>query len=188
MATLKKFPNIRRFAWSSSKQQKWNTTVQKSASGRARTMTNQLYPEWTISASLPAITDAEARTLLGFVALLKGSFEPFLWLDPEDYKEIAAPLAEISSGKYQAIIRMGEFVEYAACIENVTVYVDGVAQAVSAYTVSDGVVTFKTPPASENITADYTYYWKVMLSDDGITVNKIFADINKCSLKMVVAR
>lgn len=185
---MKKFPNIRSFAWNSSKQQKWSTTIQKSASGRVRTMTNQLYPEWVISASYDMLTDAEANTLSGFVALLKGSFEPFLWLDPEDHKETAAPLAEISSGKFQTIVRIGEFVEYAAYIENVTVYVDGVAQETSAYTVSDGIITFKVAPTSENVTADYIYYWKVMLSDDGLTINKKFRNINKCTIKMVVAR
>ena len=30
--------------------------------------------------------------------------------------------------------------------------------------------------------------YKVMLADDGLTINKIFADVNKCDLKMVVAR
>ena len=48
---MRKFPNIRDFAWNSSFAEKWNTTVQKSASGRVRTLTNQLYPAWTITAS-----------------------------------------------------------------------------------------------------------------------------------------
>lgn len=188
MAELKKFPNIRRFAWSSSKQQKWNTTVQKSASGRVRTMTNQLYPEWTISASLPAISDAEARTLLGFTALLKGSYEPFLWLDPEDYQATGVQLAP-TYGYYQCVMVMGSYAEPAEYIEDLVVYVNGVEQDESAYTVDRGAITFNDALAVDAVvTADYIYYWKVMLSDDGLTINKIFADVNKCSLKMVVAR
>ena len=184
---IKKFPNIRRFAWNSTKQQKWNTEVQRSASGKVRTMTSQLYPYWTITASLPAITDAEANTLHGFVALLKGSYEPFLWLDPEDYRLEGQTLSEVSSGKYQAVIRLGDHTEPAEYIEEVTVYVGGVKQDASLYTVADGYITLKTP-TSEVVKADYTYYWKVMLADDGLTITKIFQNINKASLKMVVAR
>lgn len=84
---MRKFPELRKFSWNSIFEEKWNTTVQKSASGRVRTLTNQLYPAWTIKASYPALTDAHADELLGFVALIKGSFEAFLWLDPEHNTE-----------------------------------------------------------------------------------------------------
>lgn len=184
---VKKFPNIRRFSWNSTKQEKWSTEVQKSASGRVRTMTSQLYPAWTITASYPAITDAEAAELLGFVALLKGSFEPFLWLDPEDNRAIGQTLAEVASGKYQAVIKMGEYVEPAEYIEDVAVYVGGVKQDASKYTVADGYITLKTP-TSEVVKADYTYYWRVMLADDGLSITKKFLNVNTATIKMVVAR
>lgn len=77
---MRKFPKLRKFSWNSTFEEKWNTTVQKSASGRVRTLTNQLYPAWAIKASYPALTDAQADELLGFVALIKGSFEAFLCL------------------------------------------------------------------------------------------------------------
>ena len=98
---MRKFPELRKFSWNSTFEERWNTTVQKSASGRVRTLTNQLYPAWTIKASYPALTDAQADELLGFVALIKGSFEAFLWLDPEHNTEKSAPLAQVSSSKYQ---------------------------------------------------------------------------------------
>lgn len=186
--TIKKFPAIRRFAWNSSKQQKWNTSVQRSASGKVRTMTNQLYPEWTITATLPAITDEEARELLGFVAGLKGAYEPFLWLDPEDFEVVGVKLVPVE-GAYQAVILMGDYAEPAEYIEDAVVYVDGKKQDLTAYTVTRGTIVFTSPPApTATVTADYTYYWKVMLADDGLTINKIFDDVNKCDLKMVVAR
>ena len=69
---MRKFPNIRDFAWNSSFAEKWNTTVQKSASGRVRTLTNQLYPAWTIKASYPALTDAQADgTMSALVEVLE---------------------------------------------------------------------------------------------------------------------
>lgn len=184
---LKKFPNIRRFAWESTKTEKWNTTIQRTASGRLRTMTNQLYPAWTIEASYNVITDEEARQLLGFVASLKGSSEPFLWLDPEDYEEKGQQLAQIDGVSYQAVMRQGDHLEPVEYIEDVKVYIDGVLQGSGTYTVAAGIVKFKTTPAGI-VTADYTYYWKVILSGDQLKIEKIFKDANKASITMEVAR
>ena len=182
----KKFPDIRRFAWDSSKKQSWNTTVQKSASGRIRTMTNQLYPAWTIKASYNALTDEEARQLLGFIAERKGCYEPFLWLDPEDYKATGVALVN-TNGYYQAVMNVGGYVEPVEYIEQVTVYVDGIKQAANTYSVEDGVIKFAVQPTG-NVTADYTYYWLVHFSEDGITINKIFDNINKASITLAVVR
>lgn len=187
---IKKFPELRKLAYSSTKTQNWNTQVQKSGSGKVRTLTNQLYPEWTITAKLIELTNAEARKLMGFAALLKGAHTPFLWLDPEDYEEKGIQLPLIANGIYQAVMKMGDYVEPVEYIEKVAVYVDGVKQANNAYTVTGGTVKFKTGPASTaKITADYTYYWKVMLADDGIETENIFVDFNKSkTFKMVTVR
>ena len=182
----KKFPDIIRFAWDISKKQSWNTTVQKSASGRIRTMTNQLYPAWTIKASYNALTDEEARQLLGFIAERKGCYEPFLWLDPEDYKATGVALVN-TNGYYQAVMNVGGYVEPVEYIEHVTVYVDGIKQAANTYSVEDGVIKFAVQPTG-NVTADYTYYWLVHFSEDGITINKIFDNINKASITLAVVR
>ncbi len=181
---MDKFPNIRKFSWKSKKKQSWNTQKQSSASGKVRTLTTQLYPLWTIEASYPALTDEETREIFGFCALHKGSNEPFLWLDPEDYQEKGIRLVGVN-GEYQAVMRMGDFVEPVDYIEDVTVYADGAE--VSGYTVDGGVIKFDVPPAGV-LTADYTYYWKVMLKDDGFSVDKIFKNINKATFTLVSAR
>ena len=95
-----------------------------------------------------------------------------------------------AAGTYQAVMKMGDYVEPIEYIEKVTVYIDGVKQNSNAYTVIDGLVKFKTAPASSaKVTADYTYYWKVMLADDGIETENIFIDFNKSkTFKMVTVR
>ena len=95
--TLKKFPeDLNGLAWESIKSMEWNTKVQKSGSGKVRTLTTQLLPNWTIETKFQILTDEQYRKLLGFVALLKGAHIPFLWLDPEDYEEkgIQLPLSK----------------------------------------------------------------------------------------------
>lgn len=179
------FPNNPKFSWDSKKTQKWNTNKQTSGSGMTRTQTNQLLPLWTIEASYPGLSDDEARELLGFVALCKGSFEPFFWLDPEDYQATNQVLAPISNTQYQAVMVQGGFVEAVEYIDNVTVRVNG--SVVYNYTVSGGVITFNTAPSGE-VTADYRYYWKVRFADDGIAVAKVYKNINRASFKLEVVR
>lgn len=187
---LKKFPQLKSLTFSSTKKQSWSTKIQKSGSGRVRTMTSQLMPEWTITARLGRLSDKEARQLMGFVALLKGAHEPFLWLDPEDNKERGVRLGMIFPGTYQAVMRMGDYVEPVYYIEDVTVYADGTKVDPSMYSVSDGTIRFSgAPPASAAITASYTYYWKVMFAEGGMETENIFYNFNRSkTFKMVTVR
>lgn len=161
-----------------------------SGSGKTRSMTNQLYPQWIISAKLLHLTREEANELMGFVALLKGNYEPFLWLDPEDYEEKGVQLPMVSPGVYQAVMRIGGYTEPVDYIENVTVYIDGVKQSSGTYSVTNGMVKFSvSPSASSKVTADYTYYWKVRFAQDEMEIQNIFVNLNDSkTFKMVSAR
>lgn len=182
---MKFFPDLRRFSWESTKEQKWETSVQRSASGKIRTNTNQLLPRWVITAAYPALTDDEARELQGFVASCKGGFEPFFWLDPEDYQATKQVLAPLGNNQYQAVMVQGDYVEAVEYIDNVTVYVNG--NVVYNYNVDGGVITFTSTPNGE-VTADYRYYWKMRFVDDGISVPRIFRNVNRPTLKMEIVR
>lgn len=169
---------------------RFNTQVQTSGSGLVRTMTNLHYPDWVISTKLHYLTDQDARVLFGFVALVKGAYEPFLWHDPEDNHEEKVQLPLISPGRYQAVMKFGDYVEPAAHIENVTVYVSGTQIATSSYTVQNGYITITPAPAAGAIiTASYDYWWKVRFKDDGMGIKKVFADINRSKVfKLEVTR
>lgn len=185
---VKKFPSIKGLAWSSSKSQKWQITIQRTSSGRVRTLTNQLYPQWSIVAKYNALSDANARIIQGFIADIKGSYEPFYWLDPEDNKAINMPLAKLSDITYQTCMQLGDHIEPVSYIEDLKIYFDGVLQE-TGYTENAGVITFATAPSSSiKITADYTYFWRVQLDGDGITINRSFRDANSVELRMVTAR
>ena len=183
------FPNNRRFAWESKKSQDWNTVSERSASGKLRTLTNQLYPHWTIEASYPKLTDEEQRELLGFFALLKGDFEPFYWLDPEDYQVTGQQLAvdPNTPGAYPCVMVQGDYVEPVAYVDQLKIYVDGVEAQASSYTLQDGVIKFQQVPAG-TVTADYRYYWKVRFAQGSLTVEKRFKNVNKASFKLEVVR
>lgn len=190
MVTYKKFPNLPRLAWDSEKQMSFNTQVQRSGAGRTRTMTNLHYPDWTITTKINYLTDEQARQLFGFVAMVKGAYEPFLWKDPEDCHVDKVQLPLISIGLYQCVMKMGEYVEPTAQVEKATVYVSGVQQTPDKYTIEGGTIRFKQVPVSSAIvTATYDYYWLVRFKDDGMGVKKVFQDINRSkSFKLEVVR
>ena len=178
--TVKIWPVMTGIAMQSSKSQKWNTTIEKSGSGKKRSNTNQLLPLWTIEVKHAILSDADYKKIMGFVALLKGAHEPFFWLDPEDYQETGITLAKLSSGVYQCVMKFGDYVEAVEYVDQLKVYVDGVLQAASAYTVSGGVITFATAPGSTAVvTADYRYYWKVHIPADGISAKHIFTNFKQ---------
>lgn len=187
---LRKFPqNIRHFTWNSKFRESWNTQIQTTGSGKSKTMTNQLYPGWTITESIGFMTNEMADELMGFIALVKGAYEPFLWLDHSKYHEDEVQIAMTSPGRYQAVIKTGKYTEPAEFIEDVTVWVNGKLME-TGYTTSNGAILFSTPPSgSDIVTASYTYWWKVRFKDDGMGINRIFDDLNSSdSFKMEVVR
>ena len=96
-------------------------------------------------------------------------------------------MAQVSSSKYQCVARIGSYVEPVEYVENVTVLVNGAIVPTTNYTVSGGIITFRQIP-SGTVTANYTYYWKVILADDGLTISKKFDNINTAEIKLEVAR
>lgn len=178
--TVQIWPVMSNIVMRSSKSQKWNTTIETVGSGRKRSNTNQLLPKWDISVKFWKLTDTEYKTIMGFVALLKGAHQPFYWLDPEDHQETGIQLPKNTDGSYQCVMKMGNYVEAVEYVDQLKVYVDGVEQSSSTYTVSNGAITFGTSPGSTAIvTADYRYYWKVHLPGDGISLEHIFKNFKQ---------
>lgn len=178
--TVKIWPVMTGIEMRSSKSPKWNTQIEKSGSGRKRSNTNQLLPLWTISVKYWKLSDADYKTILGFMAILKGAHEPFFWLDPDDYQETGIQLPRNSNGSYQCVMKFGNYVEAVEYVDNVKVYIDGVLQAANTYSVSGGTITFSnTPSASAAVTADYRYYWRVHIPADTITMTNIFKNFKQ---------
>ncbi|WP_295237481.1 DUF2460 domain-containing protein [Veillonella sp.] len=188
MATLKKFPNINTLEWKSTKAQKWNTVVKTSGAGKVRTLTTWQRPQYTITTAFAYLTPAQYKTLMGFFASIKGGHQPFLWLDPEDYEEKGIRLGVGSDGKWQAMRKMGDYLEPVEYIENLVLYADG--QKVGSVKVDKGLITTTaTISPTAIITADYTYYWKVRLSGDEFTAELQYKNIYKSkSMKLVTVR
>ena len=83
--------------------------------------------------------------------------------------------------------RFGDYTEPVAYVENVKLYADGTL--IEHVTTDGGMIrTSDTVSPDAVITADYTYYWKVLLSGD-FTAELEYKDVYKSkSFKLVTAQ
>lgn len=184
---IKKFPNINSLDWNSSKSQSWDTKVKTSGSGKVRTMTTWRYPRYTITTSFAILNTQQYRTIMGFFASTKGGTEPFLWLDPEDNHEQGIVLGKGIDRQWNAIRKMGDYIEPVEYIEDIVLYADG--KPLQHVDNNKGILTTKDE-VNDNavITADYTYYWKVRLNGE-FTAELKYNNIYKSkAMKLVTVR
>ena len=160
-------------AWNSTKTQKWNTEIQKSASGRRKTLSRWSYPEYELNCSYTCLNPAEIDYVAGFFAKMRGQAEIFLWRDDQDYK-IENSLIGIGDGfttGFQLLRDLGgQFYEPILDVVPGTlkVFVDGIETPVTLE--DDGWIEFLTAPAAgAAITISCEYYWRVAFADDSLT-------------------
>lgn len=146
------FPNLPGLRWGQTKTPMWSTKVQKAASGRELRAAYYSYPLWKFRLSyevLRANALAELQTLVGFFNARQGSFDTFLYEDPDD-KAVTGQvfgLANPSQPRYQLVRDFGGFVEPVLALKGApAIFVGGVLkQADVDYTLSStGLVTFLT--------------------------------------------
>ena len=184
------FPlNARRVKWDSTVEQDWTVNEQTSASGKSRTQTSQSLPAWVFTITFPALSSEERNKLFAFFTRVKGSTLPFFYKDAEDYKAEKVTLPKNTDGTYQLVAWMNGQQEPIYYADSLTVYVDGTAQDSTAYTVSDGAITFTTAPASTaKVTATYEYWWKVRFSKSKLQIKQRAKNLFQCEMSLKVVR
>ena len=180
------FPTLPGLAWSVIKAPRFATRVQRAVNGRELRVLDQPCPVWTWTLTYSLLRDAwdtrgpaalgagydELRMLAGFFLQQQGAFLPFLFTDPTDCRVAGQMLGtgNASANAFQLVRNMAAFAEPVTAPDTVAaVYLDGIVQNPSTYTVADdtGLVTFTTPPpAGKVVTADFTYRFRVRFADD----------------------
>jgi uncharacterized protein (TIGR02217 family) len=168
------FPTLQGLKWGITKTPMWSTKTQKSANGRELRAAYFSYPLWKFSLSyevLRANAMAELQTLVGFFNARQGSFDSFLYQDPDD-KWVTAQAFGVGDGvttKFQLVRDYGGFVEPVVATSGTpSIYVAGTLKTLTThYTLVDGLVTFTTPPASGAIlTWTGGFYYRVRFLQD----------------------
>lgn len=192
-------PTLKGLGWPVVRTAMWNTGVQRSISGKRTAVAFQAYPlyqwELTYNYLMADSVNLDMQTLLAFFNSLQGQLDTFLYEAPDDNSVTGQNLGTgdgvtTDFQLVRAMVGVGySYVEPILAPKHVsTVYVNGVAVSGSAWTVSSwgsatpGVITFtpgNVPPVGQAVTADFTFYWPVALTDDSLELNAFLSQIYK---------
>jgi len=159
----------------------WDTIVQQAISGMETRVAKQSSPRWKWELTYNVLRSnaafGELQALAGFFNARQGMFDTFLYQDADDNAVTGQQIGagDGSTAVFQLIRNFGGFVEPVLAPNNVSaVYLNGVVQS-SGWSVSNwggtapGQLTFSSPPGSGvAITADFSYYFPVRMSEDSV--------------------
>ena len=111
------FPTLPGLKWGTTRTPQWSTQVQQASSGREMRAAFWSYPRWKYSLSYEVLRAGnglqELQQLVGFFNARRGSFDSFLYEDPDDCTATAQQFGVVETGRtvYQLARAFGGFVE-----------------------------------------------------------------------------
>jgi uncharacterized protein (TIGR02217 family) len=199
------FPRLRGAAWNFHLAPQWATTVQTARSGRSTRTRWRQQPLVKISISYGQSDDgflsdkapkpsddgspvySDFETLFGFLNQHAGEHASFLFqglnaIDLAKFTRAGEPIG-VGNGTttdFQLVRNIGGWQEAIYWPQGtVTVYVDGTA--VSATDLGNGKYRITAPTAGQNVTADFTFAYRVRFDADEIDFNNWMAEFWEAS-------
>lgn len=182
------FPSLTGLKWGVRRSPQWKTIKRESVSGREYRAANMTYPRYTYRIGYEFLRDKRAgvdelRTLVGFFNARKGSFDSFLFADPDDGAVTAENFGtgNGSTTQFQLARSFGGFQEPVYDLNGTPlIYKAGVLQTVTThYSISSaGLVTFVTAPtAGQALTWTGSYYWRCRFERDLVDFDKFMREL-----------
>ena len=168
------YPTLPGLAWGLTRTPIWKTGRSETASGREFAVSYMTYPRYVYRLQYEFLRETgsftELQTLVGFFNLMRGSFDSFLFLDPDD-TAVTAQQFGVGDGvttKFQLTRTRGGFAEpvFDLIAGTYAIYANDAIQN-SGVSITNGLVTFTTAPASNVVlTWTGTYYWRCAFIND----------------------
>lgn len=181
------FPALAGLGWSVKRAPLWKTRAQQAISGKETRLADWSYPAWRWELTFDFLratpAASEFQSLAGFFNQCQGAFGTFLYTDVDDNAVLGQSLG-VGDGvttAFQLVRSFGGFIEPVLAPNVVsTVYLSGIAQSPSAYSVSaaTGLLTFTAAPISgAAIAADFSYYFRCRFAEDTVDFEKFMATL-----------
>ena len=166
----------------------FNTTKKTSVGGREFRAANMIYPIYRYKLAYEFLRDLRAgvdelRTLVGFFNSRQGSFDSFLFNDPDD-NSVTAQSFGTGNGtttQFQLVRTFGGFTDPVYDLNGAPqIYKAGTLQTAGThYSIGlTGLVTFvSAPTAGQAITWTGSYYWRVRFEQDAAEVEKFMSQL-----------
>jgi uncharacterized protein (TIGR02217 family) len=180
------YPALPGLSWPVKRTPIWRSTGRQTATLREWRQTSMTYPRyrWTLQYEFlrGAAAYAEFQSLMGFFNARKGGYDTFLFTDPTDSSVTSQAFGtgDGSTTAFQLVRSMGGTAEPVFAVNGPpSIYKAGALQS-SGYTISSGVVTFSTAPASgQALTWSGSYYWRVRFDADELEAEQFAANFWK---------
>jgi uncharacterized protein (TIGR02217 family) len=179
------YPTLPGISWSFIRTPIWKTTIQPTQSGRELRSANMSYPIYKYTLTYDVLrsdpTFAELQTLIAFFNARSGSFDSFLFADPDDGVVTSGGFGtgDGVTKSFQLIKSYGGYAEPVIAVHAVTqVAVGGVATA--AYTVANdtGILTFTSAPAlGALLTWSGSFYYRCRFVADTYDFEKFMQNL-----------
>ena len=202
LPTLPVLPSLLGQAFPIIRKPMWRTRKPEAISGQQTARADWPFPryQWTLAHSVLREGNvsgqvlAEMSTLYNFFMFQQGGWNAWLYKDQDDNtvtSQVIAitdgvstvyPLCRAFGGSVERILQLDPSMPY-------TLYLDGVAQPASSYTVTDavtldaagpGMIKFSTTyAAGVTISMDYSYYWLCRFVEDQCLFEEFLSGYHK---------
>ncbi|MEI8032784.1 MAG: DUF2460 domain-containing protein [Chlorobiaceae bacterium] len=180
------FPTLPGLQWDIVKAPKFSTQIAPHLSGREVRISSYAYPVWTWEMSyefLRAGAEEELQTLMGFFLKRSGSFDTFLYQDPDETNimtAVALGTGDATQSKWTLSKTYAGFTEPCGYVDpaSIRVYFNAVEQTSGWSFISPNQISFTTPPSiGVTITASYTWYYRVRFGEDRQDYNQFMFEL-----------
>lgn len=159
------------------KKPAFKTRISEAANGNEVRNALAEYPRWTFELSYeflkdPAAGESSLKTIMGFFLARRGSFDSWLFKDPDDYLVTDGYCGEADAvtTQFSFCRTMGEFHEKVGQVDtdnDINVYVAGVLQDPADYTVLlPNLIVFDSAPAAGDVTASFQFFFACRFNED----------------------
>lgn len=165
------------------KRPMFKTNIQEAASGVEIRNALADYPRWEFELTYEYLEDktgaeSSLKTIMGFFLARQGSFDSWLFKDPDDYKVVNGYCGEADgvTPQFPFCRTMGEFHEKVGQVDtanDINVYLDGVLVDPADYTVTlPNLIIFDSAPPAGTVTADFQFFYACRFIEDEMDFEK----------------
>lgn len=182
------------------KKPMFKTRISEGAAGNEVRNAMMQYPRWDFELTYDYLEDksganSSLKTIMGFFLARQGSFDSWLFKDPDDY-QVTAGICGTSDGVTTAFPfarAMGGFIEKVGQVDTantINVYLDGALQSPSLYTVTlPNTMVFTTAPAAGTITATFQFFYACRFVEDQMDFEKFYDklwSLQTCDFRSII--
>lgn len=185
------YPTLAGLEFGVTRSPSFSTNTQRAVSGYESRIARMAYPLYTFKLKYEFLragaASLEMQTLAGFFIARQGSFDSFLFADPDDYTvtDQLIGTGDGSNKTFQLVRTFGAGgFTLSEPVHNTNstpvIKVDGVTKTVTTdYTISStGLVTFVSAPANTKpVTWTGTFYYRCRFKDDASDFDKFAQDL-----------